>query len=175
MKKHLDSFALLLQYELELKATGLFQAHFVAENYRKFHVGAAVLAHNGDGLKIFGGANIMNGKGRPKVCAEQQAIKHAFLERYTEILIVSVVGKMQPDKESRIVSPTLHPCADCRKLMRDMYCLSDDALIYTFSFEEDGPTELYPFLKLMELHNTPRPRSRIFSLSLINIPTFSSL
>lgn len=154
MKKHLDRYALFIRYNFELQCATLYQAYFQAENYRDFRVGAAVLAYNGKDFKIFGGANIMNGKGRPKVCAEQQAIKHAIINGFYEILAVCVVGKLQsdPDKESGKFTRTLHPCPDCRKLMVKGYRLSPDTLIYTRTFDEFGPRESYTLQDLIEFH-----------------------
>lgn len=153
MRKHLDRYSLLLQYRFELNCVALFQAYFRAENYRTFNVGTGALAYNSKDFKIFGGANIMNGKGHPKVCAEQQAIKNAFLNDYNEILIVCVVGKPQKDDQSGILSPTLHPCWECRKLMKNMYKLLDDTLIVTSTFERNGPTELFTLQDIIEYHS----------------------
>ncbi len=160
MGKHLDPVALLTRYAGELRREALIQATFFAENYRNFRVGAAVLVTNGHDLRIFGGANIMNGKGRPKMCAEQQALKYAHLADYRRILAISVVGKPQKDSESGLLSPTLHPCPECRKLMREMYRLDEDTAIYMLSFEDNGPSELFTLEELIRLHQShvrPRP------------------
>ena len=74
---------------------------------------------------------------------------------------VCVVGQPQPDKESGLVSPTLHPCGECRKLMQYRERLSPDTLIYTITFTRDH-TELFTLQKLIELHIKARDRGRVF-------------
>jgi cytidine deaminase len=156
LRKHLDPYPLLCRYKSGLKSEALIQAYFRADNYREFRVGAAVLACNGTDYRIFGGANMMFGKGHQKACAEQQAIKAAYLAGYTEILVICVVGRPQPDDKSGLVSPTLHPCEDCRKLFKSLYRMSDDVLICTFTFEKDGPSELHTLHGLIKKHNKHR-------------------
>lgn len=151
MQKHLDRYALFLRYQFDLEREALSQAIFEAENYRRFNVGASILASNGKDLEIFGGANIMNGEGHPKVCAEQQALKYAFLNEYYDVLNVCVVGEPQPDKESGLVSLTLHPCGDCRKLMTIRERLSPETLIYTFTFTRNH-TELHTLQDIIKRH-----------------------
>lgn len=156
LQKRLDRFALLYNFKAKLESEALFQACFWAENYRDFRVGAAVLAFNGKVFRIFGGANIMNGKGRPKVCAEQQAIKYAISEGFYEILVVCVVGTPQsePDKKSDRTSLTLHPCSDCRALMLNAYRgVTNDTVIHTRTFDENGPNEQYTLQGLIEYHS----------------------
>ncbi len=114
-----------------------------AVSWRRYHVGAAVLAANGKNLRIFGGANLKPKKNGQKVCAEQQAIKHASLAGHESIQGIVVIGKPQQNR-------TLRPCLECLKLMQRVYRLSGQTPIYCASINENEPGEYFTLQELLK-------------------------
>jgi cytidine deaminase len=151
------TYAFLIdRYRKELLYQARLAAAFEAYSYRQFYVGCALLARNRRGqLKIFTGGNIKRGENCSKECAEYCALRKALEEGYYEILIIAVAGFPQPDKHSGKESMTLHPCGDCRSLMRDVYRIPHDTPIVTASLYEDSPAEEHQsFLALCEFHRS---------------------
>jgi cytidine deaminase len=125
--------------------------------YRNFLVGSAILVYDGSHYRIFASTNLMPVKGGPKVCAEQGALVNARSQGPFPLIVAIVVcGQAQPDNESNILSPTLHPCGNCRQFCLGLPEVTDETIIYTVSIEKGGPTEERSFRELHELHSQPK-------------------
>jgi len=134
------------------------EASQYANSYRDFQVGSAVLAFNpqatepANSYHVFVGANLKPAKDGPKVCAEQIAIGSAIANGYSVIIALAVTGERQPDSKSGLNPPTLHPCWECRTLLRDMPQVSDDTFIIT-TFNHGGPVEEHTMAEILAIHN----------------------
>lgn len=135
-------------------------------SYRDFRVGAAafVTSRKPDLMRALGrtpqhiytGANWKLGKEERNTCAEQEIVaqlrqnQHLFPTR--RILTLAIYGSPQdePDAESGVTTPTLHPCRHCRRLLREIPEMRPDTVIITAS--PDGTTELMPFAELLRIH-----------------------
>lgn len=135
-------------------------------SYRDFRVGAAayVTCRKPDLMRslgrtpqhIYTGANWKLGPDERNTCAEQEIVaqirqnQHFFPAR--RILALTVYGSPQnePDAESGIWTPTLHPCRHCRRLLREIPEMRPDTVIITAS--PDGPMELMSFAELLRIH-----------------------
>lgn len=135
-------------------------------SYRDFRVGAAafVTSRKPDLMRslgrtpqhIYTGANWKLGKEERNTCAEQEIVaqlrqnQHLFPAR--RILALAIYGSSQnePDAESSVRTPTLHPCRHCRRLLREIPEMRPDTIIITAS--PDGTTELMPFAELLRIH-----------------------
>jgi len=90
---------LLIQKALEAKEKAYVP-------YSNFHVGAALLADNGD---IYTGCNIESASYTPTICAERTAISKAVSEGETKFKAIAVVGD----------SEYTYPCGVCRQVIRE--------------------------------------------------------
>jgi cytidine deaminase len=75
--------------------------------YSKFHVGAAILASNGN---IYQGANIENASYGLTICAERTAVFQALLEGERKFDAIAIAG----DSENY-----LPPCGACRQILME--------------------------------------------------------
>jgi len=133
------------------------QARLAAEqeaiSYRDFHVGAAAYALDQENYRagIIFGANIKPDKSAPKRCAELMLVQKAETLGYKSIPYLVVSGPLQTDEHSGIISPTLHPCADCRDLFLASPLIEDETVLVTVG--EDGEThEMFSVAELLGLH-----------------------
>ena len=145
-------------YWQAVRARGL-----VKQQYRNFSVGCALLAFRNDvsiadgRWKVFYGMNAkVNSDSRP-VCAEPVAIGSAYAAGYTEVIGMVVVGETQEDDQSGLYPPTLHPCHQCRTLMKGHPILTPRTRILTALPPEgtaDIPRiwELNTFKQILLLH-----------------------
>ena len=77
--------------------------------YSHFHVGAALLAKNGN---VYGGCNIENAGYTPSNCAERTAFFKAVSEGVLEFDAICVVGGM-----NKVLKEYAAPCGVCRQAM----------------------------------------------------------
>lgn len=166
--RHPDWHALWqLREHLVLRAANA--AALRGRSYRDFCVGGAafVSSRKPDLLRslgrtpqhIYTGANWKLGRDERNTCAEQEIVaqlrqnQHLFPAR--RILALAIYGRAQdePDAESGVLTPTLHPCRHCRRLLREIPEMRPDTVIITAS--PDGPMELMPFAELLRIHSPP--------------------
>lgn len=153
-----------LREHLVLRATGA--ATLRSRSYRDFRVGAAafVTTQKPDLMRALGrtsqhiytGANWKLGQDERNTCAEQEIVaqlrqnQHLFPARH--ILALAIYGSPQdePDAESGVRTPTLHPCRHCRRLLREIPEIRPSTVIITAS--PDGTMEFMPFAELLRIH-----------------------
>lgn len=89
--------------------------------YSCFHVGAALLARDG---QIITGCNIENAAYSPTNCAERTAVFKAVSEGITEFQAIAIAGGpgMNPPKD------TAPPCGVCRQVLQE-FCSPKEFLI----------------------------------------------
>ena len=133
------------------------QARLTAEqeavSYREFYVGASayVLDEEHARSAILHGSNLTPYKGAPKRCAELEVVQKAEALGYKKLLYLVVTGPLQPDEHSGVVSSTLHPCFDCRKLFLASSLIEDETVIVPIG--ENGETsEMFTVAELIALH-----------------------
>lgn len=141
-------------------------ARLRGRSYRDFRVGAAafVTSRKPEQLRargltdchIYTGANWKLGQDERNTCAEQEIVAqirqndHLFPTK--SILALAIYGRAQgePDVESGVVTPTLHPCRHCRRLLMNVRAMRPDTVIMTAS--PDGASEFMLFCELLRLH-----------------------
>lgn len=124
-----------------------------ASSYRSFHVGCAIFASNGREYRIFRGANLMPVKGQTKVCAEQGALSAARANDFCLIIAIVVAGEAQRDGESEVLSSTLHPCGNCRRLLNSLQGIQKDTIVYTVGLRREDPTEEHEVQEILAIHS----------------------
>ncbi len=118
------------------------EARESASSYRNFRVGCAVRAfktdaiHVGERWAIFTGSNFKAGKDARPVCAEQFALGAAKSAGHDTIIAMIVVGEPQPDVESGLLSKTLHPCGECRRMFQLTPEINPDTLLLMLTPDE---------------------------------------
>ena len=85
--------------------------------YSHFHVGAALLAKNGN---VYGGCNIENAAYTPTNCAERTAFFKAVSEGERSFTAIAVVGGPEGASEFDWCAP----CGVCRQVMKE-FCHED--------------------------------------------------
>ena len=80
--------------------------------YSHFHVGAALLAKNGN---VYGGCNIENAGYTPSNCAERTAFFKAVSEGKTEFRAIAIVGGPKGKEPENFCAP----CGVCRQVMAE--------------------------------------------------------
>jgi cytidine deaminase len=89
-----------------------------AISYRNFKVGvSAIGVDKKNCVIILAAANNRKNKSHPKNCAEMQ-IMRAAQKLGIRLKLVVVVGRRNTDSGSGKKPLTLHPCHECRKIMR---------------------------------------------------------
>ena len=105
--------------------------------YSKFKVGAAVLTKDG---KVFLGANIENSSYGLCMCAERNALYHAYLNGYKKDDIIALALIADTDE------PT-SPCGACRQVISEL--MNEDAPVIMANLKGavkvTNPKELLPF------------------------------
>lgn len=105
--------------------------------YSNFKVGAAVLTKDG---KVFLGANIENSAYSMCMCAERNAIYHAYMNGYKKEDIAALA--LCADTEE-----PCSPCGACRQVISEL--MLEDAPIYMSNLKGDvketNARELLPF------------------------------
>ena len=95
--------------------------------YSHFHVGAALLAKNGN---VYGGCNIENAGYTPSNCAERTAFFKAVSEGERDFTAIALCGGLKG-----VVKDYCAPCGVCRQVMRE-FCKPDFKIILVKSEEE---------------------------------------
>ena len=95
--------------------------------YSHFHVGAALLAKNGN---VYGGCNIENAGYTPSNCAERTAFFKAVSEGERDFTAIVLCGGL-----NGVVKDYCAPCGVCRQVMRE-FCKPDFKIILVKSEEE---------------------------------------
>ena len=101
--------------ELIEKAIGMMDHSY--SPYSHFHVGAALLAKNGN---VYGGCNIENAAYTPTNCAERTAFFKAVSEGERSFTAIAVVGGPEGASEFDWCAP----CGVCRQVMKE-FCQDD--------------------------------------------------
>ena len=133
-----------------------------ASSYRNFRVGCAIYAFRTNGIEmrgrwsVFTGRNIKLTDGSRPMCAEQRALAAAESEGYDKIIAMVVIGEPQEDAESGILSKTLHPCGECRKIFQAVPEMSPETLLLTMTPDEHT-YEQFSVEQLIALHQRHRP------------------
>jgi cytidine deaminase len=125
-----------------------------AISYRDFNVGASAMAMRTD-PPIVGylfGANLTPYQGAPKRCAEMEVLHKTRESGFDRILALATFGPDDEGSVNSVISPTLHPCAECRTLLKSEPTVDDDTLMITSNLT--GDTELMTMKDLLELHET---------------------
>ncbi len=126
-------------------------------SYRGFRVGCAVYAHNGENRRADSHARVFmagNEKQTPetiKLCAERKAILKARSARYPHIVGMVIVGEPQGDKDSLLVTPTLHSCLSCRNFFQSTSGITADTQIVTIE-PKSGEHERMTVGEMIRLH-----------------------
>lgn len=143
-----------------LKQELIERARKVAENaasYRGFKVGCALLARRPKGettlghYKIITAANVKPLRDGPKACAEQTALAYAHSNGFEHAVVIVIAGEPQADEKSGLETSTLHPCWQCRVLMKTLPLVTDETLIITIR-NHAGEMEEHTFKELLQLH-----------------------
>ena len=111
--------------ELIEKAIGMMDHSY--SPYSHFHVGAALLAKNGN---VYGGCNIENAGYTPSNCAERTAFFKAVSEGERDFTAIALCGGL-----NGVVKDYCAPCGVCRQVMRE-FCKPDFKIILVKSEEE---------------------------------------
>ncbi len=142
--------------------------------YRSFGVGAAALVFRNDRHLWEGGTGTTigyNSKQTPvgrKCCAERRLFNVASAMKWQRIVGIVVVGLYQPDDTSKHECTTLHPCLECREMMRDHPLARMDMPIITalpppeepFDIDRWEPEQEWHTLgEILDIHRTPRGES----------------
>ncbi|MDO5425107.1 MAG: cytidine deaminase [Eubacteriales bacterium] len=117
--------------------TATAQLAFSYVPYSHFHVGAALLAKNGE---IYTGCNIENAGYTPSNCAERTAFFKAVSEGVREFSAICVVGG-----KDGVLTEFAPPCGVCRQVMME-FCDPE-----TFEIVLATDTEHYQIFKLKEI------------------------
>jgi len=124
---------------------GAFDAQEEGKSYRGFKVGVMgwSLPDKSGKIKSFRGANTKLAPDKPKDCGEMKVMR-AALKASVRLAGLVVVGMPQHDHRSGLIYPTLHPCEECRVVMRRLrgVVITDDTHVITIH-----PTRLI-FLQL---------------------------
>ena len=119
------------------------RARDMARSYRNFRVGAAGLAgYYGAGtplsIEVLLGANAkpVSGSDIINIHAEHevmiQAMERRLPQQEATIPLFAVVGDLQPDQQTGLETPTLHPCGVCRDaFLEDETPITPDSICVT--------------------------------------------
>lgn len=151
-----------LQHWISMEEFFLDQARKVAAaaafSYRGFNVGCVAYAYNPnayyleDCYRWFPGANFKGDADWASVCAEMVAVYAARSAGYRRMVGLAVVGPIQPDSESGLITQTLHPCGKCRRAITALPEVPLTTPVILGHLEDDGVVERYTFEQLLELH-----------------------
>lgn len=100
--------------------------------YSHFHVGAALLAQNG---QVYTGCNIENAAYGPSNCAERTAFFKAVSEGIKDFQTIAIVGGPEDKDGKPIIEDYCTPCGVCRQVMAE-FCKKDFKIILAKSPEE---------------------------------------
>ena len=129
--------------ELIEKAISMMDYSYVP--YSHFHVGAALLAKNGN---VYGGCNIENAGYTPSNCAERTAFFKAVSEGVLEFDAICVVG----GKDKKLDGYAA-PCGVCRQVMME-FCDPEEFQIILA--ESRDQYEIFTLKELLPLGFGPK-------------------
>ena len=112
--------------------------------YSGYHVGAALLAKNGN---IYAGCNIENASYGATNCAERTAFFKAVSEGVKDFEAIAIVGAPADAAAENTFSEYAYPCGICRQVMQE-FCKKDFGIIVAKSTEDYKKytlQELLPF------------------------------
>lgn len=112
--------------------------------YSGYHVGAALLAKNGN---IYTGCNIENASYGATNCAERTAFFKAVSEGVMDFEAIAIVGAPADAVAESTFSEYAYPCGICRQVMQE-FCRKDFVIIVATSTEDYKKytlQELLPF------------------------------
>lgn len=133
-----------------------------AVSYRDFKVGCAVMAWK-EGLgedeyliRTAGNFTPQKGQGRghQKRCAERNALEAALTDNPELIIAITSVSKESNTDSPSVAHDVLHPCLDCRQLLRELkstgvvndktviHCVNDSGEQGTALVEPAGETDI---------------------------------
>ena len=113
--------------ELKAKAVAMLDMAYVP--YSHFHVGAALLAQNGN---VYGGCNIENAGYTPSNCAERTAFFKAVSEGEREFAAIAITGGAETAEELEYCAP----CGVCRQVMME-FCDYDNFKVILAKSEQE--------------------------------------
>jgi cytidine deaminase len=131
----------------------------LGESYRGFIVGAAALAIDRSGTKtgIYVDGNYTPFEGAEWNCAEKRLLEKVEERGFERIEAIAVSGPFQPDGESLLMSPTLHPCGRCRRRLQASPLTHPNTLIASVNLSETR-YELFTIESLSKFHETGEPQ-----------------
>jgi cytidine deaminase len=141
----------ILEYLKELTEKAIRARKNAAEaetQHRAYYVGVSALLSDGS---ILAAGNLMPEKGGHKTCSEQ-SVMGCSLGPGCTVEVFVIVAEPQQDKESSCISPTLHPCGDCRRFFSQTpKIVKPDAIVATLS--PDGTlVEVHTVEQILYLH-----------------------
>ena len=113
--------------------------------YSHFHVGAALLAKNGN---VYGGCNIENAAYPATNCAERTAFFKAVSEGERDFTAIAISGD---------ADDYLYPCGVCRQVMSE-FCKADTFQVILV--KEDGTYKIFTLEELLPGAFTEKEREK---------------
>ncbi len=133
-----DKMEKALIQELIRTATGMMEYSYAP--YSHFHVGAALLAADG---QIYTGCNIENASYSATNCAERTAFFKAVSEGVREFRAICIVGGL-----NKVLKDYAAPCGVCRQVMME-FCEADTFQIILAKGENEY--QIYTLKELMPM------------------------
>lgn len=134
---------LMREKKIELIRQAYRQTSYSYAPYSHFHVGAALLALDG---QVFVGSNVENASFGAGICAERNALFGAVAKGVKEFSAIAVVGGGK--KDTGIENTDFcYPCGICLQAMAE-FCGDDFLLLFTDSTAEEieeGKPEISEF------------------------------
>lgn len=144
------------------------EARELAVSYRRFDVGAALMAFKLQPatMQIFAGVNIKpEQESVINIHAEQLALQKIKDFGADIITIVAVVGELQEDTQSGRLAETLHPCGLCRVKLAESGLVDPDKSLIVSALPDLRTIEMYSFSALQAFH-TSHDTSGILTVTL---------
>lgn len=134
------------------------EARELAVSYRKFKVGAAVIALSlgSPRFEIMTGVNVKPDQdSNMNVHAEQSALQKVTDRGYTHIAALALVGETQNDQQSGHDMHTLHPCGLCRAFLSQSEAIDADRTLIVSALPDLKTIEMYDLNQLHQFHSDP--------------------
>ena len=132
-----------------------------AYSYRNFHVGASLLAVNGQAerMGLYSAGNLKVNPETEKFCAEASVIQQAEADGMTRAIGLVVVGTMDADRIKGVTgrsTPTLHPCESCLNVFVDSPLIHSDTIVVTIGDNSDAH-QVHSVGQLIRIYQNPYP------------------
>lgn len=121
-----------MNWKKELIEAALKASKAAYAPYSHYHVGAALLAANG---QVFTGCNIENASFGATNCGERTAIFKAVSEGIKEFRAIAITGGMEGADKEHTFSDYAFPCGICRQVMSE-FCDKDFIILVAKSVED---------------------------------------